>query len=369
MYPTGTGGSPMQFELSGGWLFSGNVRIGPRGSFIQTGGRHAVDGSLTLEGSTRYYPWNPAIPAFYTNSGYLMARNLEINEYSTFASSGTNTISESIRFIGRPGKIGALSISGGLLASSNVENAGGVVDIVQAAGNFTVTNLFSFTGCYVGGYNGAGARFGRFDFSGGTFTANNVELGAEWIIGSSSQAGRISNPGYFKMAGILRVGGADEQLGRFILASNAIVDLGLGSAKLAFATSHAEVWNSAATLTVTNWEGALSGGGYDQLKFGSSGSGLDATQLTQIRFVNPAGLPPGIYLSRILSTGEVVPVPTPAPGCNRERNSLILTWSSEFALQAATNVVGPYLDIATTSTSYTNRCDSGAQSYFRLRLK
>ncbi|MEM6885937.1 MAG: hypothetical protein AAF571_12995, partial [Verrucomicrobiota bacterium] len=43
--------------------------------------------------------------------------------------------------------------------------------------------------------------------------------------------------------------------------------------------------------------------------FGNSASGLTAAQVGQIQFLNPAGLAPGIYDAKILSSGEVVPLP------------------------------------------------------------
>jgi len=45
-----------------------------------------------------------------------------------------------------------------------------------------------------------------------------MELYAQWYIGSSAQAGRISNPGWFKLGfTTVHIGDADEHLGRFII--------------------------------------------------------------------------------------------------------------------------------------------------------
>src|SRR5437588_11149108 len=64
---------------------------------------------------------------------------------------------------------------------------------------------------------------GTYLFNGGTLSASNMELFAEWTIGSSAQAGRISNPGWLKLGfTTLHIGDADEHLGRFILVTNAI---------------------------------------------------------------------------------------------------------------------------------------------------
>ena len=242
------------------------------------------------------------------------------------------------------------------------------MDIFQSGGTFIVSNLFSFAG-YAGKYDWYSthrdARFVRYEFSSGTLYASNIELLAHWIIGSSTNAGRITNPGYFKLAGTLEVGNAVEQLGRFILASNAVIDLGNGNAKLSFANSRAETWNGAAILLVTNWGGLPGGGGDDQLKFGNDASGLTALQLSQIRFINPNGFAPGTYLAQMLATGEVVPVPRPSLSFSRTGTNLVFTWAGGFGLQTATNVNGPYEDV-TAASPYTNNFRQTPERYFRL---
>jgi hypothetical protein len=55
------------------------------------------------------------------------------------------------------------------------------------------------------------------------------------------------------------------------------------------------------------------GGGTDQLYFGSNDGGLTEGQVAQIKFENPAGYAPGVYDAMILPSGEVVPIPLPVP--------------------------------------------------------
>src|SRR5438445_701592 len=86
---------------------------------------------------------------------------------------------------------------------------------------------------------------------------------------TARSARRITNAGYFKLSGTLGIGDATEQFGRFILSSNATIDLS-GTAKLSFANSGAETWNNAAILVVSNWNGSPTGGGAEQLKFGAN---------------------------------------------------------------------------------------------------
>jgi hypothetical protein len=66
-------------------------------------------------------------------------------------------------------------------------------------------------------------------------------------------------------------------------------------------------------MQIWNWSGTLTGGGSDQLFFGSSSAGLTPAQLASITFVDPVGLGSGSYGAQLLSTGELVPVPEPSP--------------------------------------------------------
>src|SRR5205085_2186450 len=92
-------------------------------------------------------------------------------------------------------------------------------------------------------------------------------------------------------------------LGRFILENDATIDLAGTASRLSFAKSSGESWAAGATLIVSNWNGNAAGGGPEQLKFGTSQSGLTPNQLSQFRFQSSSGL----YSAKILNTGEVVP--------------------------------------------------------------
>ena len=74
-------------------------------------------------------------------------------------------------------------------------------------------------------------------------------------------------------------------------------------------------WTASQSLSITNWSGNLSGGGTDRIYFGASSSTLTSAQLSEITFVNPAGLVAGDYGAKLLSSGELVPfsaVPEPS---------------------------------------------------------
>src|SRR5204863_7922062 len=88
------------------------------------------------------------------------------------------------------------------------------------------------------------------------------------------------------------------------------VNLAGTASRLSFANSSSEAWTGGAILTVANWNGNPSGGGAEQLKFGTSQSGLTPGQLSQIRF----SIGTNLYPAKILSTGEVVPDQASPPG-------------------------------------------------------
>ena len=363
---TSFGGQNSRYNLNGGWLSTGNVMVGPNCGFYQSNGVHVITNTLTIQGAARYYPPQPILAVYDISPGAsLSARSLVVDGsqgFSRFFSSGDTKVSGTVQFTGSSDYLGLVGIGGGTFTCSNVLNNGTVFDISQTGGRFIVSNLFSISGFYPGVYSGSGARFVRYNFSGGTLTASNIQLQAEWIIGGSAEIGRISNPGYFRMAGTMRIGDATEQLGRFILASNSCIDFGPGIAKVSFADSHAESWDLSALVNITNWAGSAG----DRLSFGNSESGLTVNQLDRIRFINPIGFPAGTYKARILNTGEIVPLVSPIFQQVRG-NALVLDWDGNYTLQSATNVVGPFEDVIGASRPYTNQISVAGQRFFRLR--
>ena len=134
---------------------------------------------------------------------------------------------------------------------------------------------------------------------------------------------------------------------------------------MSFANSSGQTWTGGATLVISNWNGSTNGGGAVQLKFGTDPSGLSPAQLGQIQFQ----IGTNCYSANILDTGEVVPNLTfqPKVAFSRQGNNLLLTWPSGWSLQSATNVLGPYLDLPTAASPFTNDLTLDYQQFFRLR--
>jgi autotransporter-associated beta strand protein len=99
-------------------------------------------------------------------------------------------------------------------------------------------------------------------------------------------------------------GGFNETLGTLTVGSDAgNIDLGAGASALHFASSDSTAWAGGAVLTINNWTATA-----DHLFFGSSSSGLgavaDPNSISQLQF----SLNTHLVNSRILSSGEVIPV-------------------------------------------------------------
>jgi len=131
-----------------------------------------------------------------------------------------------------------------------------------------------------------------------------LQLGASNVIANSVDM----NLG----GGTFDTDGFNERVDTLTLSASSTIDMGAGASVLEFSDSSGVAWTGGAVLTVANWSGNLNGGGTDQLTFGNSSTDLTATQVAQIRFLNPAGLPAGTHAARILASGEIVPVPEPS---------------------------------------------------------
>jgi hypothetical protein len=344
------------FTLNGGLLADDDVTLlaDNFGSITlsHNGGTHIVTNTLNLAGATTH---GTAVreATYHLNGGILSARAIVLDGRqgdALFVQSNGVAQAELIQGAGDPNWYFGTRVvlAGGTLACSNLLS-GARSGIDQFGGALVVSNTLDFR---------------THLFLGGTVNASNINARGYWIIGSSGVANRITNRGNCALSGTLQISNALEQLGRFILASNATIDLAGNASRLSFANSSGEAWNSAATLVVNNWNGNPSGGGAEQLKFGTSQSGLTPAQLSRIRFDSSSNLFP----AKILNTGEVVPNQEAGAsvGVARQGTSLVLTWPQGWSLQMATNIAGPFFDIPEATSPYSNNV-TGPRRFFRLR--
>jgi hypothetical protein len=358
--------------LNGGLLADNDVNVmaGYYGTATleQNGGTHVISNALSIAGSAHNsYTVNPA--TYRLNDGTLSARLIDLGadqgdsvfvQSNGLANAGT-IYAHSEGYFASHNTI--VTLGGGKLNCSNYTTIDGRGTLNQSGGALVVSNLLDF-----GGFRDLGGPYlyyAHYTFTGGTLTASNINMHGDWFIGDGTN--RISNPGFFSLSHMLHIGDAAEQLGRFILPSNAVIDLAGRATQLGFANSSGETWAGGAMLVISNWNGNVSGGGAEQLKFGTSQSGLTPAQLSQIRF--RAGYPPDLYSAKILNTGEVVPdhVIPPSLAFSRQGNNLVLTWPAGWFLQSANNVLGPYSDVPGATSPYTVDTTTGQHEFFRLR--
>jgi fibronectin-binding autotransporter adhesin len=203
----------------------------------------------------------------------------------------------------------------------------GSASVVQTAGYTTLTAASTFTGSTTvnGGTLALAAENALQSTAGIRITGGTLLL-------SGSTGNHINNSATLDLAGgTFDTNGRSEVLGSMLLSGDAAIDLNdpvLGGASvLHFADSSAQAWAPSAILAISGWSGSISGGGTDQIRFGSSASALTTAQIAQITFIDPLGFAPGTYAAKILASGEIVAVPEPTTG------ALLLMAAGAFALR------------------------------------
>jgi hypothetical protein len=362
-------GSVPSFTLNGGLLADSGFEMNA-GNFghltvRHNGGSHVITNTLLIAGNT-YLGGSSLTPTYNLNGGTLSAGTIELNADggdSVFVQSNATTSAGTFYTHGGDYRYKTtVTLAGGTVGCSNYTTADAGAQLNQSGGALVVSNLLDF------GASGFGFEnfpiYGTYTFTGGTLTASNINISGILSIGDGS-ANRISNPGFFSLSHLLQISNAVEQLGHFVLVSNATIDLAGSASRLSFANSSGQSWTGGTTLVVTDWNGNSSGGGAEQLKFGTDQSGLTAAQLNQIQF----RIGTNSYSAKILSTGEVVPnqVIGPSVVFSQQGNNLVLTWPAGWTLQLATNVPGPYSDVTNATSPYTNDTTAQPRRFFRLR--
>jgi len=207
---------------------------------------------------------------------------------------------------------GAVTHSAAPTYTVNNPSAGGTTQLsVAAITNSTHLTTFNGSGNVIQtGVMGNGA--GALTYSGtGTLTLSQVNTytGKTTVTSGKIELAaaddRIANTSNITLGGGTFSTGASvgftETVGTLELTDNTTINLGTGVKTLTFAASNAVSWTSGKTLTITGWTGSAgTTGTAGKIIFGSTTSGLTATQLAQITFT-------GFGAATILSTGEIVP--------------------------------------------------------------
>lgn len=286
-------------------------------------------GTLTLAGNNTY-TGGTNVPAGIIKAGVASVANVSGafgNNSAVYLANSTSTngsVVVTMDITGFDTQIG--SLTGGGASGGNVTL--GAATLTLGGDN---TNPATYAGV-ISGSGGSVTKIGTGTqpFSGNnTYTGNTtVSAGKLLVSGTLSgttavsvtggtleiaAANRINDAATVTMSGgTFKTGGLNETLAAFTLSGTAAVDLGAGASILNLANSSAQTWSGA--LNITNWSGSVSGGGTDQIYFGTDATGLTGGQLALITFVDPLGFAAGNYFAAQLGTGELVPSLVPEPG-------------------------------------------------------
>ncbi|HEY0456516.1 MAG TPA: hypothetical protein VGE41_09075 [Verrucomicrobiae bacterium] len=344
------GNSSVQYNLTGGAWFGSDEYIGYHGAGVvgQSGGTHLVTNAIYVSAYGGY----PGEGTYNLTNGQLIASSLFIGAHGTLKQLGGSISLNSSFGLGNGGNI---LISGGTFnadhASMGDDALEGYPVFTQTGGSFNVSNNFVL-------------NYGTYDLSGGTLVASNINVLAGTF---TNGGGSISNRGAFTIAaGVLSAGGHNLQLGKLNVAGRAKIDMTGGPAVIRFASSADVAWYPFGWLTIENWYGSTNGGGAQQIYCGTGQAGLTSDQLSRIAFHNPRSTANGLYLARILPTGELVPGSPPEMSIARHGSQWVYSWPTGFTLQTATNCMGPFLDIPGATSPFTNIISAEPQRYFRV---
>jgi hypothetical protein len=260
---------------------------------------------------------------------------------------------------------GGIQLSGGLLMSSsthiyNPHRYAPSITYNQTGGTNITTNTFSMSGNQ--------EQHVIYALNGGRLDAGNLFIGfnAEFQHG----AGPLTNRGRVIFSGGMLLPASQDSFGPIELQSyfylssrRSTLSLPANNCVVRFANSAAIPWNGTEILEVASWRGSTNGGGTHQLFVGVNG--LNNTQLEQLYFVDPLGLPAGSYNGKILNSGELVPTTAVRLALRTVESGLTLFWPGTHQLQTATNVNGPYTLVTNAFSPYSpSRTDS--RRFFRL---
>lgn len=366
------------YTRNGGALFAGQMVIDaplvaifapPSAVVNHLAGSATITNLLRLVGESSRF--SPRAAMFNMSGGSLSTPLIQLQTAAEFhQTGGVVTLSEELSVNDFGSRVSSdYFLSGGTLLTprttllSSYPNADG---FVQSGGSHVVSDTLSLNGSAM------------YQFRGGTVSAPNMVLSGNFsyppaqffVLGAP--AFTVTNQNITMQGGAIVMEDSRQQFGRLTLSGDSGVNLAGASAILRFADSHTNSWlgsmpGGSPMLTVYNWNGSTNGGGADQLVFGSSSSALTTSQLRQIRFIDPAGFPPGTCPARILSTGEVVPIPAPMLSFQFTGTTLQISWSGNFVLQSSANVAGPYTDVANAANPFSVDVTQSPMQFFRLR--
>ncbi len=318
---TGTSVSGIVFDTTGGLNGSTSVDLAKTetGTITRTfniggGGADMIIGVAVANGSSSAATLNKtglgkltlSAAATYTGATTIQSGTLQIGAGAATGSlSASSAISISSGATLRTARSGTLTLSQAITGAGSLEVANTVTGITSLTGTDKAYTGATVVNSGVLNVTAAINASTSIQINGGA----SLELGASQRIFDSAtislvNGGTLNTKGFSETAGTLSLTGV-----------NNIIDLADGASVLRFADSSGIVWGS--SVNILNWTGTAStGGGTDQVIFGTSNTGLTGSQLSSIFFVNPFG-DGNTYTAQWGSglNGEIVPgfiIPEPS---------------------------------------------------------
>ncbi len=379
------------YQLEGGLVQGTNLSTITLGGFTQNGGTVEVQ-NLSARGlGSDFSIW----PSYVLNAGVLHCATLNITHYGIFLESGIGTLvlTNRLNLFDPSGPGARFELDGGnaFMPSLVISNGG---DYLQRAGTNEVSGGISLYNTALAIYGGRlssantgvgeGARVwqqggmheisevlsinGAYALEKGSLSVNGIYMRGTLLIDNLEGIPPVlNNSGLINFGGTLAVSVSQSSMGQLGLSANGTISLGNQPLVLRFVDSSPLNWDSNSRLTIEGWSGSYFGNGSNQIYIGNTSGGLTPSQLSQVRFLNPVGSPPGYYDARLLSNGEVVPVSAAALQSSRSGERLVLTWTGNYQLLSATNVLGPYQPVSGVASPYTNNLAAEHQRFFMLQ--
>ena len=212
------------------------------------------------------------------------------------------------------------SNTGSNTVSGNISDggaAGGLAISKTSTGTWILTGSNSFSGSTSVSAGTLNINGGSNQALGGTGSVSVTGTGT-LLLSSSNQikdtAGVTLGGGTLQLNNVSEGTTSAAGVGALTLSSSSTIDL-TGTDILHFAVSDTQAWTG--TLSIVNWSGTpITGGGAEELLFGTNATSITAAQLLEIQFIDPAGYAPGTYTATFatLNPGEIVPLaPVPEP--------------------------------------------------------
>ena len=283
---------------SGGFTLNAGTVIVTGTNSLGAGSLSINGGTIQSSGSTAFAPTSITVGGDFALSGTgddTWNGNVDIGSATRTITNGTSS-NATRTFTGTISGAAGLTFEGGggsgavVLSGSN--NYLGVTTVnegvVKLDGGTTADPILKNTGGVVL------TTGGTLLFSGAGDTNNKLHTAATVTLGG----GTLNTGG---------LNGLDQTVGALTLTASSVIDFAAlvsGSQTLRFAASNAD-WTGR-TLSIWNWTA-----GIDHLFFGTSASGLDASQLAQVSFYGGSGTG-FLGTGAIASDGQLSAIPEPS---------------------------------------------------------